>query len=158
MKEAGLTHGGFYAHFKSRDALLAEAVTRAGQANAGRLDRKVQALGREGASPLRVLVESYLSDEHLVAPEGGCVVAALISEMPRQASEVREASALRVRSLIERVRGALPPGAAPHQAELVTSAMVGGLQLARAVGGELQGRAMLKSIRDSLLAQYANDA
>jgi TetR/AcrR family transcriptional repressor of nem operon len=154
MREAGLTHGGFYAHFKSRDALLAEAVIRAGQGNSGRLDRKIQALGREGASPLRVLVESYLSDEHLAATETGCVVSALISEMPRQAPEVREASAQRVRSLIERVRGALPRGAAPQQAELITGAMVGGLQLARALGGEKQGQAMLKLVRESLLAQY----
>lgn len=154
MKEAGLTHGGFYAHFKSRDALLAEAVIHAGQANAGRLDRKIQALGREGASPLRVLIESYLSDEHLAATESGCVVSALISEMPRQAPEVREASALRVQRLIERVRGALPAGAEPAQAALITSAMVGGLQLSRAVGSEREGRALLKSIRESLLGQY----
>lgn len=154
MKEAGLTHGGFYAHFESRDALLAEAVARAGQANAGRLDRKIQALGREGASPLRVLIESYLSDEHLAATESGCVVSALISEMPRQAPPVREASAQRVRGLIERVRGALPAGADPSLAELITGAMVGGLQLARAVGSERQGQALLKSVRESLLAQY----
>jgi len=154
MKEAGLTHGGFYAHFKSRDALLAEAVIRAGQANVGRLDRKIQSLGRQGASPLRVLIESYLSDEHLSATENGCLVSALLSEMPRQAPEVREASAQRVRGLIERVRGALPSGAEPSQAELITSAMVGGLQLARAVGGERAGQALLKSIRESLLAQY----
>ncbi|HET7793436.1 MAG TPA: TetR/AcrR family transcriptional regulator [Rhizobacter sp.] len=154
MKEAGLTHGGFYAHFKSRDALLAEAVARAGQSNAGRLDRKIQSLGREGASPLRVLVESYLSDEHLAATETGCVVSALISEMPRQAPEVREASAVRVRGLIERVRGALPEGADPARAELITACMVGGLQLARAVGPGREAQAMLKSIRENLLTQY----
>ena len=156
MKEAGLTHGGFYAHFESRDALLAEAVARAGQANAGRLERKIEALGREGVSPLHVLVESYLSDEHLAATESGCVVSALISEMPRQAPAVREASAQRVRGLIERVRVALPAGVDPSQADLITSAMVGGLQLARAVGSEREGRALLKSIRESLLAQYDN--
>lgn len=156
MKEAGLTHGGFYAHFESRDALLAEAVARAGQANAGQLERKIEALGREGLSPLRVLVESYLSNEHLAATESGCVVSALISEMPRQAPAVREASAQRVRGLIERVRVALPAGADPSQAELITSAMVGGLQLARAVGSEREGQALLKSIRESLLAQYDN--
>lgn len=156
MKEAGLTHGGFYAHFESRDALLAEAVARAGQANAGQLERKIEALGREGLSPLRVLVESYLSNEHLAATESGCVVSALISEMPRQAPAVREASAQRVRGLIERVRVALPAGADPSQAALITSAMVGGLQLARAVGSEREGQALLKSIRESLLAQYDN--
>ncbi|MCR5885062.1 TetR/AcrR family transcriptional regulator [Rhizobacter sp. J219] len=154
MKEAGLTHGGFYAHFKSRDALLAEAVSRAGQANAGRLERKVEALAREGVSPLRVLVESYLSDEHLEALETGCVVSALLSEMPRQAPEVREASARRVLGLVERVRVALPPGADPASAALITAAMVGGLQIARAIGTGAEAKAMLKSIREGLLAQY----
>ncbi|MGY4827316.1 TetR/AcrR family transcriptional regulator [Sphaerotilaceae bacterium SBD11-9] len=154
MKEAGLTHGGFYAHFKSRDALLAEAVRRAGQSSAGRLERKIQALGREGASPLRVLVESYLSEEHVAATETGCVVSALISEMPRQAPEVREASAVRVRGLIERVRGALPEGADPARAELITASLIGGLQLARAIGPGREAQAMLKSIRENLLTQY----
>ncbi|HEY0817591.1 MAG TPA: TetR/AcrR family transcriptional regulator [Rhizobacter sp.] len=154
MKEAGLTHGGFYAHFKSRDALLAEAVSRAGQANAGRLERKVEALAREGVSPLRVLVESYLSDEHLEALETGCVVSALLSEMPRQAPEVREASARRVLGLIERVRVALPPGADPASAALITASMVGGLQIARAIGTGAEAKAMLKSIREGLLARH----
>ena len=154
MKEAGLTHGGFYAHFKSRDALLAEAVSRAGQANAGRLERKIESLGRDGVSPLRVLIESYLSDEHLEATETGCVVSALLSEMPRQAPEVREASARRVRGLVERVRVALPPGADPALAALITASMVGGLQLARAVGTGADAKAMLKSIREGLLAQH----
>jgi TetR/AcrR family transcriptional repressor of nem operon len=154
MKEAGLTHGGFYAHFKSRDALLAEAVSRAGQANAGRLERKVEALAREGVSPLRVLVESYLSDEHLEALETGCVVSALLSEMPRQAPEVREASARRVLGLVERVRVALPPGADPASAALITASMVGGLQIARAIGTGAEAKALLKSIREGLLAQH----
>lgn len=154
MKEAGLTHGGFYAHFPSRDALLAEAVSRAGQANAGRLERKIEALGREGVSPLRVLIESYLSDEHLEAAETGCVVSALLSEMPRQAPEVREASARRVRGLVERVGVALPPGADPASAALITASMVGGLQLARAIGTGADAKAMLKSIREGLLARH----
>ena len=154
MKEAGLTHGGFYAHFKSRDALLAEAVIRAGQANAGGLERKIEALGREGVSPLRVLVESYLSDEHLEALETGCVVSALLSEMPRQAPEVREASARRVRGLVDRVRVALPPGADPASAPLITAAMVGGLQIARAIGTGNEAKAMLRSIREGLLARH----
>lgn len=154
MKEAGLTHGGFYAHFKSRDALLAEAVSRAGQANAGRLERKVEALAREGVSPLRVLVESYLSDEHLEALETGCVVSALLSEMPRQAPEVREASARRVLGLVERVRVALPPGADPASAALITASMVGGLQIARAIGTGAEAKALLKSIREGLLARH----
>src|SRR5881398_1289484 len=69
MKEAGLTHGGFYAHFESRDEMVAEAVKKG-----------------EGA---RALVRFYLSKEHLEAAETGCPMAALGSEMPRQSAAVR---------------------------------------------------------------------
>ena len=65
MKEAGLTHGGFYAHFSSRNALLAEALERAGQDSAARVTQGIAARQARGASPLRALVEGYLSDRHL---------------------------------------------------------------------------------------------
>ena len=154
MKEAGLTHGGFYAHFESRDALLVEAVTKAGQDNAAWLAQRAAARGDGGASALRVVIESYLRPEHMAGIETGCVVSALVSEMPRQAPEVRAASAERVRGLVERVRKALPAGADTAQAALIASAMVGALQLARGLDDERKGKAMLKSVRDSLLEQY----
>jgi AcrR family transcriptional regulator len=153
MKEAGLTHGGFYAHFASRDALLAEAVTRAGRDSAELLQRS-SPTRHKGASALKVLVENYLSEGHLVSSEEGCVVAALVSEVPRQAAEVREASATRVRALIERVRLSLPEGTPPGEAGVVASALVGALQLARALGDEREARALLKSTREAVLARY----
>jgi AcrR family transcriptional regulator len=152
MKEAGMTHGGFYAHFESRDALLAEAVERAGRETAAKVEEWARTR-REG-SAFRSLVEGYLSDGHLASTESGCVVAALCSEMPRQAPEVRDASAVRVRALIERTRKALPEGSRAADAAVVASTLVGALQLARSVGDERQGRAVLKAARDSLLAQY----
>src|SRR3546814_10842633 len=100
MKEAGLTHGGFYAHFPSRDAMLAAAVERAGHESAARLSRHDAEQARLGMHPLRTLVESYLSDAHLAAPERGCPVAAPLSDMPRQSAQVRAASRERVRALM----------------------------------------------------------
>ena len=154
MKEAGLTHGGFYAHFESRDALLAEAVTKAGRDNAAWFEQRAAAQADSGASALRVVIENYLRPEHLTGVETGCVVSAVLSEMPRQTAEVRAASADRVRRLIERVRKALPAGADAAQAHLIASAMVGALQLARGLDDERKGKAMLKSVRDTLLEQY----
>jgi AcrR family transcriptional regulator len=154
MKEAGLTHGGFYAHFESRDALLAEAVTKAGRDNAAWFERRAAAQADSGASALRVVIENYLRPEHLTSVETGCVVSAVLSEMPRQSPEVRAASAERVGRLIERVRKALPAGAGTAQAPLIASTMVGALQLARGLDDERKGKAMLKSVRDALLAQY----
>lgn len=155
MKEAGLTHGGFYAHFASRDALLVEALERAGQDSAGRMARAMAARRSRGASPLRALVESYLSDAHLRAAEDGCPVAALAGEAPHQASaEVREAAAQRVRALIALAQQALPAPAAEGGAEAVASQLVGALQLARALGDNAQGQALLARSRESLLARY----
>lgn len=154
MKEAGLTHGGFYAHFRSRDALLAEALVRAGQDSAQRVNQATTARQARGASALRALVEGYLSDRHLAELEAGCPVAALASEMPRQAAKVREVSAQRVRDLVAAVQRALPTGAAPDSGPAIASQLVGALQLARALGDNAEGRALLKASRQALLAQY----
>nr|WP_255592809.1 TetR/AcrR family transcriptional regulator [Bordetella sp. BOR01] len=152
MKEAGLTHGGFYAHFPSRDAMLAAAIERAGQENAERLSRHNAEQARLGVHPLRTLVESYLSEAHLATPERGCPVAALLSEMPRQAVPVRDASRVRVRALMQRVHQAMPD-ATVEQARAVAATLVGALQMARALGGA-EGKAVLAACRQTLLDQY----
>ena len=154
MKQAGLTHGGFYAHFESRDALLAEAIERAGRDSALALARRADAHRARGQSALRAVIEAYLSDTHLGGTENGCVVAALGSEMPRQAAPLRAPSIARVRKLIALVQGALPSGGTREQAMVIASALVGTLQLARTLGVNAQGRAMLAASRDALLAQY----
>lgn len=154
MKEAGLTHGGFYAHFSSRDALLAAALERAGQDTAARTRDDRATRQSRGASPLRALVEDYLSERHLGDIETGCAVAALASEMPRQTPEVREAAAQRVRAMVAAVRRALPNDAPAHRGPAIASQLVGALQLARALGDNAEGRALLRAARRSLLAQF----
>ncbi len=158
MKRAGLTHGGFYAHFASRDALLAEALDHAGRESQERITRATHKREAAGISPLRALVESYLSDSHLASAESGCPVAALASEIPRQADAVREAAGRRVRSLLATVHKCLPastPHASSHDvAATIASQMVGALQLARALGDNSEGRALLAASRQSLLARH----
>jgi AcrR family transcriptional regulator len=157
MKEAGLTHGGFYAHFASRDALLREALARASEDSAGRLKQRVAAKREQarGLGAYRALVEAYLSDAHLAAAEGGCPVAALVSEMPRQAQEVRAAGASCVAGLLALVGKSLPKGASKDEAAVVTSQLVGALQLARALGDNARGKAVLAASRRALLARHA---
>lgn len=154
MKEAGLTHGGFYAHFASRDALLAEALAHAGQQSAERIAKGNATREARGASPFRALIEGYLSERHLSGTENGCAVAALASEMPRQSPDVRAAAAQRVRSLVTLVQRSLPTGAAPGSAAAIASQMVGALQLARALGDNAEGKALLAANRKALLAAY----
>ncbi|MGY6269815.1 TetR/AcrR family transcriptional regulator [Achromobacter denitrificans] len=157
MKEAGLTHGGFYAHFASRDALLAAAMERAGRDGAERLMQGMAQRRADGASPLRAWVDTYLSEAHLAGCERGCPVSALASEIPRQSPDVREAAADRVQRLLEGVRKALPAAAGEHAAAAVTSTLVGALQLARALGDNDRGRAVLASARKAILDQYERE-
>jgi TetR/AcrR family transcriptional repressor of nem operon len=134
MKEAGLTHGGFYAHFASREAMLAEAADRAGAEAVAASARIAAAAPPQQA--LQSLVRAYLSKEHVEGVETGCAVAALGSEMPRQAPEVRRAATRRLKEQIDLVAPQSPDWGQPdaHERALVTVAtMVGALVLARAV-------------------------
>jgi len=133
MKEAGLTHGGFYAHFASRDAMLAEAADHAGEetiAIAKRIFAEVP-----GDQGLQALMQVYLSNEHMANIETGCSFAALGSEMPRQAPEVRKASTCRIKEMIALIKSRLSGQQADkdEKALVMLSTMVGTLLLARAV-------------------------
>jgi len=103
MKEAGLTHGAFYAHFESREAMLAEAADRAG-AEANAVAARILAAAAP-AQALQALMQVYLSEEHLASIETGCPVSALCSEMPRQSPEVRRAATRRIKEMIDLVAG-----------------------------------------------------
>lgn len=154
MKRAGLTHGGFYAHFPSREDLLAEALEQAGHDSRERLKAGMAACMAKGHSRLRALVESYLADSHLRSLDTGCPVAALGSEMPRQTEQVRDAAVARVQALLAGVADVLGPKAPPEAAGVIASQLVGTLQLARTLGDNARGRALLAATRRSLLEQF----
>lgn len=134
MKDAGLTHGAFYAHFASREAMLAEAADRAGAESNALAAGVVAAVPPDQA--LQALMQAYLSKEHLAGIETGCPVSALGSEMPRQSPEVRLAATRRIKEMVDLVARQFPDWGQPsaHERALVTVAtMVGTLVLARAV-------------------------
>ena len=146
MKEAGLTHGGFYAHFPSREAMLAEAADRAG-AESVAVSTRVAATAHPDQA-LQALVRAYLSKEHVKNVEMGCPIAALGSEMPRQAPEVRRAATRRIKEMIDVVARQLPDWGQPasHQRALVAVATaVGALLLARAVDDPKLSDALLEA-------------
>lgn len=153
MKEAGLTHGGFYAHFASRDAMLVEALQRAADNSLQQLAASVAERRAAGEEHFAALVNSYLHDSQLTATESGCVVAALASETPRQPGAVRDSARDCIQRLVHAVREALPAARA-DQAPAAAAAMVGGLQLARSMGGKA-GAELLAGVRHALLQQYA---
>jgi TetR/AcrR family transcriptional regulator, transcriptional repressor for nem operon len=134
MKEAGLTHGAFYAHFTSREAMLAEAAARACSESAAAVAEVVASVPPGMA--LASMLGAYLSKEHLERIDIGCPLAALGSETSRQTLEVRRVATRHIKEMIDLVARQSPewgqPGA--HQRALVTVAtMVGALLLARAV-------------------------
>lgn len=151
MKEAGLTHGGFYAHFASRDALLAQAAEQAGVESVENLSRAI-ARAKPGEE-LMALVDSYLADRHVEAPEQGlgCALAAAGSEVPRQNAEVRRAARRRVKELIGLVERQFPDwgkDAVHEKAMAIVATMVGALLLARAVGEPQLSKSIRKAARE----------
>ena len=131
MKAAGLTHGGFYAHFESKDALVAASVERSLSET---LDLVEQA--GEAAEPLVALVAEYLSTQHRDDPASGCTMVALASEISRASEPVRHTFSAQVRALVERIGGTFFPGLranARAEAIVTMSTLVGALLIARAV-------------------------
>jgi TetR/AcrR family transcriptional repressor of nem operon len=134
MKEAGLTHGAFYAHFASREAMLAEAATQACAESAAAAAEVVASV--PSGEALASMLGAYLSSEHLAQVELGCPLAALGSETARQAPEVRRVTTRHIKETIDLVARQLPDWGQPeaHERALVTVAtMVGALLLARVV-------------------------
>jgi TetR/AcrR family transcriptional regulator, transcriptional repressor for nem operon len=134
MKEAGLTHGGFYAHFPSREAMLVEAADRASAESTAVSARIAASVPPRQA--LSALVRRYLSKAHIDNAENGCPVAALASEMPRQTRKVRKAATRHIKELVDLVARQMPDWgkADAHERALVTVATaVGAVELARAV-------------------------
>ena len=152
MKEAGLTHGGFYAHFESRDALLAEAGDRAG-AESVALAAQVASAAPPGQA-LRAMIEIYLSPQHIAAIETGCPVSALGSEMPRQAPEVRHVATTRIKEMIDLFARQLPDWGQPQaheQAMAMVCALIGTTMVARAVDDPKLSSALCAATLKNLL-------
>jgi TetR/AcrR family transcriptional repressor of nem operon len=152
MKEAGLTHGAFYAHFPSREAMLEEAANRA-CAEAAAAAANVVASVPPGQA-LASMIHAYLSDENLAQIELGCPLAALGSEAPRQAPEVRRVTTRYVKEMVDLLARQLPDWGQPraHERALVTVAtMVGSLLLARAVDEPALSDALRQAARKHLV-------
>ena len=156
MKAAGLTHGGFYGHFASKEDLMARASERALAGSLGGWRRLVEqapdeALGR--------IVRSYLSEAHRDHPEQGCAVAALGGDVARQGPEVRASVTQGVGAHAALLAGLMPGDTAQErerQAWLTYAALVGAVVLARALKDEDASRAVLDAVALGLLGQQGS--
>src|ERR1700675_3424026 len=150
MKEAGLTVGGFYKHFDSRDELVTEALSAA----FGIWQRQKEA-AESGGQPLSFekLIDGYLSDAHRKNPGTGCAFSALAPEIARSDKRTRALTSDQVEADLELIAGLLPgkdKRAARSRAILTFSALVGAMSLARAVSNEVLSREILTTVADLL--------
>jgi TetR/AcrR family transcriptional repressor of nem operon len=152
MKEAGLTVGGFYKHFDSRDALVAEAVSSA----FGAWKRQVDAAA-SGGPPVSYakLIDDYLNEAHRDDPGTGCAFSALAEEIARSDKRTRALASEQIRNDIQLLADLLPrkdknKAAARSKAILTFSALVGAMALARAVSDEALSREILKTVKELL--------
>jgi TetR/AcrR family transcriptional repressor of nem operon len=137
MRQVGLTHGGFYAHFESKDALVAAACASGQGETVKQLFRAA-----EQAAPdkkLQAILDNYLTPTHRDNPASGCTIPALAAEIAREPAEVRHAFTQSIRALLNRLTPLMPgsgPAATtePTDAALaLLSGMAGAVLLARAV-------------------------
>lgn len=147
MKAAGLTHGGFYGHFRSKDDLVAEAVSETLAASAERWKKRVADRPDE---PMAALVDYYLSNDHRDAAGIGCAVPALAGETSRQAQPVRDAYGRGVEGLVQVLAETMPektPEERRQSALVAFSAMVGAVAMSRAVGDNAFADEILGAVR-----------
>jgi TetR/AcrR family transcriptional repressor of nem operon len=150
MKEAGLTVGGFYKHFESRDDLVAEAINSAFGGWKSRVDAAAA-----GGPPVSYekLIDDYLNEAHRDNPGTGCAFSALAPEIARSDKRTRALISEQLRNdiqLIAALRPAKDKRTSRSRAILIFSALVGAMSLARAVSDEALSREILKSVADLL--------
>lgn len=156
MKAVGLTHGGFYRHFASKEALVAEATSAAFDARLALLNEKAIRKGHKAA--LEEYVAEYLSQRHLENPGMGCPIAAYGSEVARESPVVRTAFNDGVHRLTEWMTGGLCCKIEDRKgkAAQLLSLMVGAVVTARATGNNSWTREILLQARrgaDRLMAK-----
>lgn len=152
MQDAGLTHGGFYGHFASKEALAAEAATHALAQTAGRWKATLE---NRGVAGLERIVDAYLSQRHLDAPGAGCAIAALGPELARQGEPVRSAFAAELENMVDALAGFMPGADAAERrrrALPLMAQMLGAIVLARALGRSVLAGEVLETVRKAIAA------
>jgi TetR/AcrR family transcriptional repressor of nem operon len=153
MKEAGLTHGGFYAHFASKDALIAAAVKTMFEDATSHRHRAIDQ--RSGPAALGAFIDNYLSPDHRDRPDRGCPVACLIGQSAHLPALARPAFDTGVRGMVRLMASYLPENM-PDPMALASSMiaeLAGALALSRAVEDETLSLRLLEQSRLALRAR-----
>ena len=147
MNEAGLTAGGFYSHFSSKETLFAEAMATALDPSNTLRATKSPALA--ASDRLAALIRGYLSRTHRDTVAGGCPLPALTADVARKSDTTRESYERDFLRYVNEIEGLLPEGSVPprERALAIVAQCVGGLMLSRAVKSEKLSDQILKSCR-----------
>lgn len=155
MAQAGLTHGGFYAHFPSKGALIAAAIDRMFEEREALI--LAATAGRSPAEALDTYVRYYLSRKHRDARQSGCPIAALASDLPRLEAPTRQRyteGARRIHALIAAQFAELGHADADAQADSMLAELVGALAMARAQIDPKRSDAILAHSKQALCHRF----
>lgn len=156
MKDAGLTHGGFYAHFDSREALVIEAFSHAMDRSTERWRKLAEQTPPE--QRMAAIVDAYLTPVHRDDPGHGCAVPTLGAEIARESPKTRKAFAGKLEEMIDALAAQipdLPRKAARKQATAMIATMMGTLVMARVAGNGEFSEEILSSGREAVLGRAA---
>ncbi len=156
MKEAGLTHGGFYAHFDAREALVIEAFAHAMERSTDRWRKLAEQTAPD--KRLATIVDSYLTAIHRDDPGHGCAIPTLGAEIARESPKTRKAFAARLEQMIDMLAEQIPDvprKAARKQAMAALATMMGTLVLSRIAGSGELSNDILGAGRDAALGRVA---
>lgn len=153
MKEAGLTHGGFYAHFNSREALVIEAFADAMDRSIARWRKTLAELPPD--KRIAAIVDGYLTPQHRDDPGHGCTVPALGAEIARESPKTRKAFAAKLEQMVELFAEQIPdvpPKTARKRASAMLASLMGTLVMARIAGNTEFSDEIMSAGRDAALA------
>lgn len=154
MADAGLTHGGFYAHFPSRSDLISAAIQSAFDGTLAVLGDAARSAGPGGG--LKAIVDAYLHPIHRVYADQGCAAAALASEIPRESASVRSSFTAGVDRIVDLIASQLPAGGSDEErkarASAVFSLMLGSLQMMRVAPDEQEAERHMRTGRVAAIA------
>jgi TetR/AcrR family transcriptional regulator, transcriptional repressor for nem operon len=156
MGKAGLTHGGFYAHFDSKDDLIAAAIGQMFEEARSNWERLTQA--KQPAAALAAYIDFYLSTAHRDAVSAGCPIPILAPESRRLGKPSRDQFAAGVARLTERLRSQLELLGTPNAADEASSMlaeMIGALALARAEQDSARSDAILDASKQRLKTRFS---
>lgn len=156
MAQAGLTHGGFYAHFDSKDDLIAQAITQMFEERYRNVIARIE--GKPAAEQLDAFIDGYLSSRHRDDPSHGCPIPTLSGELARMPDVARQRFAEGSERMAKWLATLLKQGGVAEPRDLAASIMaemVGAVALSRIVAEPAKSNRLLKASREAIKARIA---